>query len=199
MNESSPPTDVIEPAASGRSQCRGCGHRIARGELRFGECLPNPYGDGVMTLWLHLRCAAYRRPQPFLETLDRHAAGIADAPALAAAARFALAHRRIPRLGALQRASSGRARCRCCRTLIDKDTLRLPLVFYQEGVFDSGGFIHLACAPDYFETADLLDVIRHFAPAAEAAELAEAARMLGAGARGPARAGRYQSSATRTV
>lgn len=199
MSESDPPGHVIEAAASGRSRCRGCGNRIANGALRFGECLPNPYGDGVMTLWLHLRCAAYRRPQPFLETLERYGAGIADADALAAVARCALDHRRLPRIGALQRASSGRARCRCCRSLIEKDTLRLPLVFYQEGVFDSGGFIHVACAPEYFESADLLDAIRHFAPAASADELAEVARLLGAAGRGPARAGRYNSRATRTV
>ena len=37
---------VIEPAASGRAKCRGCGEKIAKGKLRFGERLPNPFGDG---------------------------------------------------------------------------------------------------------------------------------------------------------
>jgi len=37
---------VFEPASSGRSKCRGCVRPILRGELRFGERLPNPYADG---------------------------------------------------------------------------------------------------------------------------------------------------------
>ena len=61
---------VIEPAASGRAKCRGCGQAIAKGELRVGERLPNPFADGRdMTHWLHLVCAAYKRPQPLLDAL----------------------------------------------------------------------------------------------------------------------------------
>ena len=41
---------VIEPASSGRAKCRGCGRAIAKGELRLGERLPNPFTDeGEMT------------------------------------------------------------------------------------------------------------------------------------------------------
>ena len=70
---------VIEPAPSGRASCRGCGGKIPNGSLRFGECLPNPYADegGEMTHWFHLPCAAYRRPEPFLETLAAAAGAIA--------------------------------------------------------------------------------------------------------------------------
>jgi hypothetical protein len=43
---------LFEPAPSGRAECRGCGRRIQRGELRFGErlpnlCLPNTPREGV--------------------------------------------------------------------------------------------------------------------------------------------------------
>ena len=38
---------VIEAAPTGRAKCRGCGRAIARGELRFGERLPNAYGEGI--------------------------------------------------------------------------------------------------------------------------------------------------------
>ena len=58
---------VIEPASSGRAKCRSCDQPIAKGELRFGERQPNAFGDGEMTLWFHLPCAAYSRPEPFLE------------------------------------------------------------------------------------------------------------------------------------
>ena len=61
---------VIEPATSGRAKCRGCSQPIAKGELRFGERMPNPYGDGEMTLWFHLPCGAYKRPEPLLEALE---------------------------------------------------------------------------------------------------------------------------------
>jgi hypothetical protein len=37
---------VFEPAASGRAKCRGCAQPIQRGELRFGERLPNPFAEG---------------------------------------------------------------------------------------------------------------------------------------------------------
>ena len=34
-------------------KCRGCGRPIARGELRFGERLPNAFAEGEMTVWFH--------------------------------------------------------------------------------------------------------------------------------------------------
>ena len=49
---------VFEPAPTGRAKCRGCGRAIAKGELRFGERLPNPFAEGEMTLWFHPLCAA---------------------------------------------------------------------------------------------------------------------------------------------
>ena len=60
---------VIEPASSARAKCRGCGRPIAKGILRLGERLPNPFGEGEMTLWFHLPCAAFKRPQPFLDAI----------------------------------------------------------------------------------------------------------------------------------
>lgn len=174
MSEPDPMPHVIEPATSGRARCRGCGRLIAKGELRFGERLPNPYGEGAMTLWLHLSCAAYRRPQPFLETLQRFPGLAADSPALLDTARFSLAHRRVQRLAGLERAPSGRARCRFCRKAIAKDSWRIPLVFYQEGVFDASGFVHIVCAPAYFETSRLLGALRHFAADLSDAEFEDA-------------------------
>ncbi|MDP6375924.1 MAG: PARP-type zinc finger-containing protein [Pseudomonadales bacterium] len=60
---------VLEPAASGRSKCRGCTAAIDKGEFRFGERFPNPFADGEMTVWFHLLCAAYRRPGSLCEVL----------------------------------------------------------------------------------------------------------------------------------
>ncbi len=173
-------THVIEAAVSGRARCRGCGGRIAKDSLRFGERLPNPYGEGDTTVWYHPRCAAYRRPEPFLEALTRGADGLDDAEALRRTAELSRAHRRLCRLGPIEQASSGRARCRACRELIDRDAWRIPLLFYEEGMFNASGFVHLTCAPAYFETGELLDCIRHFQPALEDADTEEIAEALSA-------------------
>ena len=61
---------VLEPASSGRAKCRGCGVAIKKGELRLGERLPNPFAEGEMTHWYHPVCAAYKRPETFLEVAE---------------------------------------------------------------------------------------------------------------------------------
>jgi hypothetical protein len=172
-------THVIEPATSGRAKCRSCDLPIARGELRFGERQPNAFGDGEMTLWFHLPCGAYSRPEPFLET-QSVAPPEAQQEQLVEAARFGIAHRRVPRLHGAERATSGRARCRSCREPIDKGDWRLPLVFFEEYRFSPGGYVHARCARAYFETVDLLDRIRHFAPELAEADLAEIAAAMAA-------------------
>ncbi len=172
---------VIEPAPTARAKCRGCELKIAKDELRFGERRPNAFGDGEMTLWFHLRCAAYKRPEPFLEALtsdepaqDEEARARIPAPdELRAAAELGIEHRRLPRINGAGRAPTGRARCRSCRELIEKATWRIALVFFEEYRFEPGGFIHAGCAREYFGTTDVLSRIRHFEPELEPAELDE--------------------------
>jgi hypothetical protein len=171
---------TIEPASSGRAKCRSCDRPIAKGELRFGERQPNAFGDGEMTLWFHLPCGAYSRPEPFLEAHGAAPPEAAD-ERLVEAARFGIAHRRVPRLHGAERASSGRAHCRSCRELIGKGEWRLALVFFEDYRFNPGGYVHARCARSYFETADLLDRIRHFSPALDDAEVAELAAAIAAG------------------
>lgn len=166
---------VIEAATSGRAKCRGCGERIASGERRFGERLPNPFAEGEaeMTHWFHLRCAAFRRPEAVLETLEAGPADLADRDELIREARAGVEHQRLPRLSTVERASSGRAACRACREPIAKDAWRISLVFYEEGRFVPAGFVHLACAASYFETSELMSRVKHFSPALTEAEAAE--------------------------
>lgn len=164
---------VIEPAQSARAKCRGCGERIAGGDLRFGEVLPNPFAEGEMTHWYHLECAAFRRPEPLLETLQARTEPLEGSEGLLAAAEFSVAHRRLPRLSGAERASSGRAQCRSCRTPIAKGEWRISLVFYEEGQFQAGGFIHVRCAKPYFETIEVLPRIRRFSPGLAEPDLKE--------------------------
>src|SRR5215467_13035597 len=119
---------LLIPAASGRSTCRACTRPIARGELRFRERLPNPFGGGEMTLWFHPLCAAFRRPEAFLQTLGRTSGQVADREALESAARGSLAHRRIPRIDGAERSPSAQAKCRSCRETIARGSWRVRLV-----------------------------------------------------------------------
>jgi len=156
--------NVIEPAPSGRSKCRGCAQTIPREALRFGERLPNPFGGGEMTLWFHPVCAAYKRPEPFLETLVATSEKLPDRLQLEETARRSLAHRRLPRIDGAERAPSGKAKCRHCHEPIERGNWRIRLVFYEEGLFTAGGFIHLNCRDAYFETDNVRDQVLHFSP-----------------------------------
>jgi hypothetical protein len=153
---------LFEPAASGRSKCRGCGGSIARGEIRFGECLPNLFGEGEMTLWFHLACAAYKRPQSFLEGLASTPASVPDRETLERAAQSSLAFRRNPRIDGAERSPTSQARCRCCHKPIERGTWRIRIAHYEEGRFFPGGFVHLACRKAYFEDHDVLANLLHF-------------------------------------
>jgi hypothetical protein len=154
---------TFEPAASGRSKCRGCGQALPKGELRFGERLPNPFAEGEMTLWFHPLCAAYKRPEAMLETL---ASGVAapDRDALERAAGESLAHARLRRIDGAERAK-GQATCRHCREPIPKGAWRIRLVFYEEGQFNPSGFIHLECRRPYFDADASLEHVLQFSAA----------------------------------
>src|SRR5262245_39718826 len=154
---------LIEQAPTGRAKCRGCGGKIAAAEWRFGESLPNPFaeGEGYMTHWFHLLCAAYRRPEPVLETIAAPDVTVPDKERLQRAAELGVTHRRLPRVSTAERASTARAACRHCKEKIDKDDWRIALVYYEDGRFSPSGFVHVPCAGAYFETTDIMDRVQH--------------------------------------
>jgi hypothetical protein len=167
---------VLEPAPSARAKCRGCARPIGKGELRFGERIANPFAEGETTLWFHPACAACKRPEPLLEAL-----AAADAPAvpdreqLERTARDGIAHARLPRIDGAERAPSGRAACRHCKQPIERGAWRIRLVFFQDGRFEPGGCVHLACRAAYFETDDVLARLLLFSPGLDDAWRAELA------------------------
>jgi len=165
-----PMPHVFEVAPTGRAKCRGCGRAIDKGDLRFGERLPNPYGDGDMTLWFHPRCAAFKRPEPLLEALPEAPESLADREGLEGVARRATEFRRLVRVDGAERAASGQAKCRHCRNPIEKGSWRIRLAFFEEGRFSPGGFIHVPCHSAYFEGHDVWDAVLHFSPALEPAD-----------------------------
>ncbi|MEO5693864.1 MAG: hypothetical protein ABIQ72_12110 [Usitatibacter sp.] len=161
---------VFEAASTGRAKCRGCKQLIARGELRFGESLPNQFGEGEVTHWFHPQCAAWKRPEPILETLKASAAEVPAREQLERVSQVAITHHRLQRIDGAERAPTGQAKCRQCHEAIAKGGWRIRLVFHEEGMFSPGGFIHLACREANFETGDVLEAVLHFSPALEGAE-----------------------------
>lgn len=156
---------VFETAASGLSKCRGCGVALAKGEWRFGERLPNPFGEGEVTHWFHPACAAYKRPDAVMAVLADAPLELADRPELERIAASSLAQPRLTRIDGAERAPSGQARCRQCKELIEKGEWRIRLVFHEEGTFSPGGFLHLQCRLPYFEIAAVLGPVLHFSHA----------------------------------
>lgn len=150
--------------------------------MRFGERLPNPFADGEITVWFHPLCAAYKRPEPLLETLAESNENLPDRAALERAAHASLEHRRLPRIDGAERASSGQAACRSCRQPIARGTWRIRLAFHEEGRFSPGGFIHLDCRREYFETDVAADLVLHFSAALSEGEREELRRACGGAA-----------------
>ncbi|HVU03447.1 MAG TPA: hypothetical protein VHE30_16925, partial [Polyangiaceae bacterium] len=164
--------DVIEPAPTGRAKCRGCGRGIQKGELRFGESLPNPYAEGEALYWFHLVCAACMRPEKALPAFEGSATPLENAEWLRRTAKAGIEFRRLPRLLRVERASSGRAHCRQCRELIEKGAFRFVLQMFEEGRMSPIGTIHVACSEAYFGTKDVMDRLEHLSPETSAEDLA---------------------------
>jgi hypothetical protein len=171
---------VIERASSSRAKCRGCGHAIARDTLRLGERVPNPFADegSETTHWFHLLCAAFRRPEAMLEVLATAESPIDDCARLEHEARLGVTHRRLPRVHTAERAPSGRAACRACRSPIEKGSWRISLLYYEDGRFVPSGSIHPRCAAGYLETTEILPRLTHFTPGLTEADVEDLRALL---------------------
>ncbi|HEX4340071.1 MAG TPA: hypothetical protein VH062_29390 [Polyangiaceae bacterium] len=170
--------DVLLPATSGRAKCRGCGATIRTGELRFGESLPNAYGEGDAFHWFHVPCAALMRPEKFAPALAASDADVADREWLAATAEVGKAFPRLCRLAYAERSKSGKARCRSCRDTIDGGVMRLALQMFDEGRMSPMGFIHVECANNYLGTTDIVERAKRLSPSLDDAAIAELSERL---------------------
>lgn len=147
-------TGVLELAANGRAKCRACGETLVKGQPRCGERTANPFGEGTTVYWFHLRCAAERRPHILLQglatgELPSNAIADEEQAELQTIAGFCDAHPRAARFTKVGVAPSGRARCRGCKELIEKGTLRLELSIFNDGRFDPMGYLHVTCITSY--------------------------------------------------
>jgi hypothetical protein len=172
-------SDVIEIAPTGRAKCRRCQQKIDKGELRFGERVPNAFGEGDATHWYHPACAAEKRPEKLIAALDAHDGEIEGATALR---ELALAGAKNPKLAAIVRAEpapTARATCQHCRQKIDKGSLRIVI---EREADPSGmaslGSLHLACGRDYFGGDGLLDKLLRTSPELDAEQKSALVRAL---------------------
>jgi ribosomal protein L37AE/L43A len=173
---------VIERASSGRAKCRACGQVILRGALRFGEALPNAYGEGESLFWFHLPCAAHARPESVLPVLAETNETLPERAQLEALAHGGIAQPRLCRILKAERASSGRAKCRHCRELIAQGAWRLSLQMFEEGRFNPIGTIHASCAVGYFGVEPGLERLSLPSNELDTAELAEVVQQMRDGA-----------------
>ena len=166
-------SDVIEAAKTSRANCRGCGGPIRRGELRFGEALPNAYGEGESLFWFHVACAACMRSEKLGPALESWGQPIEARDWLIEAIQSGAAHPRLQRLLRAEHSPSGAAHCRQCRELIAKGCWRLALQRFEEGRMQPIGFIHVQCAEPYFGTADILERVARLSDGLSSSDLAE--------------------------
>jgi hypothetical protein len=152
---------------------------MAKGELRFGESVPNPFAEGETVRWLHLGCAACMRPEKLLPVLDAYVGEVPEREWLRATAVTGAAHRRLPRLLHAERASSGRASCRLCREPIERGAFRFALQLFEEDVRPVPiGFLHPSCSEAYFGTREVLDRVVRLTVDLTDEDIAEIARLL---------------------
>jgi len=76
----------------------------------------------------------------------------------------------------IETADFGQAKCRNCHEPILRGSWRIRVVFYEEGRFAPGGYVHLGCRTVYFETDEVLDPVLRFSPALTETERAELIR-----------------------
>ena len=152
--------------------------------MRFGERLPNAFGAGEMTLWFHPICAAYKLPDAVLEALQQATEPVPDAENLRVAALKCKEHPRLARVGGAERSKSGQAACRHCQESIEKGSWRIRIVYYEEGRFAPGGYIHASCSRAYLETDAVLEPVLQLTPALSVVEREELTAAVAAPAHG---------------
>jgi hypothetical protein len=149
---------------------------VVKDELRFGEVVPNPYGEGEAHFWYHLRCAALRLPEKLSAALKVSSDVPGDvSELLTRIAENAQKHERLPKVMRADHAPTGRARCQICREVIEKDAWRVVLERMDEGISSGAGFLHVRCAAQEMGVADLLERLQYCEPPLTTEELEQLA------------------------
>lgn len=158
------PTYIIEAARSGRSKCKTCRKAIPKDDLRLGVLVEGPYGLGHM--WYHLNCAGKRLFDKLEEAYEQEAWNNAkvtptDLPALEELAKLKeeAEKKKVDKkeLPYTELAPSGRARCKHCDELIEKDTPRVVVgrsVEFGQQQRTTPINVHPGCVADALQAED---------------------------------------------
>jgi len=158
------PPYVIEGARSGRSRCKTCRRTIQKDALRLGILIDGPYGKGY--LWHHIKCAARRQFERVEEAYRAEAwkeakeppAGVPGLDELRAHAERAEERRKTRKQPPYAEIDpSGRARCKQCGHVIEKDSVRLVLgrsVQFGNQVRTAPIHVHPGCVPAALQAED---------------------------------------------
>ncbi len=182
----------IEPSRSNRSRCRSCRRTIDKGALRLGVMIEGPFGQGY--LWHHLSCAAKRRFEDVEEAYQAQAweqgVEVPDLGELRALSEQAVEAKAARKLAPyVERAPSGRSKCKHCEGLIEKGELRVVLlreVVFGRQVRGTPINVHTRCASAEIRAEDCLTEIEGFEESvhansrdADPADIAEALTAIG--------------------
>jgi NAD-dependent SIR2 family protein deacetylase len=173
-------SDVIETAGTGRAKCRRCQQKIDKGALRFGEKVPNAFGEGEATHWFHLSCAAEKRPDKVAAALSAFEGELPERERIAAIAAEGSENPKLASIVHAERAPSGRATCQQCHEKIAKDELRISFEREAEPMgIAATASIHARCGPAFFGSTGLLAKLERTSPELSAEELGELRTALG--------------------
>lgn len=176
---------MIEEAKTGRASCKICREKIEKGQLRFGEEVPNMFSaDAASYAWHHMACAAKKKPHELREALAAYAGDVPDRAELEAAIEEAAKKVRPKPAGFpyAERAPTGRSKCLVCEAMIEKGELRVAIEREVDAggmVNKSAGYLHPKCAPEGVEDAELLEKVKRNSRGLAAEDLAALAEALG--------------------
>ncbi len=165
---------LIEEARSSRSRCRTCRKKIEKGKLRLGIVLEGPYGSGY--IWHHLNCAAKRRLEDVEAAYAQPAfdeglkvPSIEKLRGLQEKAEKERAERK--ELPYVEKAPTGRSKCKHCGEGIEQDSFRVVLgreVEFGSQVRTGPINVHAKCVVDELDAEDCATAVEGFAEALHA-------------------------------
>jgi hypothetical protein len=164
----------IEGSRSNRAGCKTCRRKIDKGVLRLGVRIEGPFGQGY--LWHHLTCAAKRRFEDVEEAYEARAwedgvevPSLDELSKLREKASQAKAEKREAPY--VERAPSGRSKCKHCEGAIEKGELRVALlreVVFGRQIRGTPINVHTRCVAAEIRAEDCLTEIEGFEQAVHA-------------------------------
>jgi hypothetical protein len=184
---------IVDTAKSGRARCRTCGEGILKGDLRFGEEVPNAFSDtgGTAFQWHHLPCAAKKKPSQLRQALETFAGTVPNRQLIDHLIAENEPKQKPTSFPYAERAASARSHCGECHTLIAKGALRVALQRENEGpsmmMPPTPRYYHAACLRGVLsgDAAAMLTQIRTNSRGLTQDDLDELGRALGPRAPGP--------------